>query len=98
LLTPDFVLDKALEYGAREAVPLNSLEGFVRQILGWREFVRGVFHHYYEPMQSRNIWRAERKLTSAWYTGDTGIGPLDHVIQDAALRLGAPHRTADGGR
>jgi deoxyribodipyrimidine photolyase-related protein len=80
LLTPDLVLDKVLEYGAREAVPLNSLEGFVRQILGWREFVRGVFHHYYEPMQSRNIWRAERKLTSAWYTGDTGIAPLDHVI------------------
>ncbi|MGA0838272.1 MAG: cryptochrome/photolyase family protein [Pseudomonadales bacterium] len=90
LLTPDRVLDRALEFGARESVPLNSLEGFVRQILGWREFVRGVFHHYYDPMQSRNIWRAERKLTPAWYTGDTGIAPLDHVIHKT-LRFGWAH-------
>jgi deoxyribodipyrimidine photolyase-related protein len=80
LLTPAEVLDRALDFALRENVPLNSLEGFVRQILGWREFVRGVFHHYYRPMQSRNIWNAGRKLTESWYQGTTGIAPLDHVI------------------
>jgi len=90
LLTPGEVLGRALEYGARENVPLNSLEGFVRQILGWREFVRGVFHHYYQPMQSRNIWNAGRKLTASWYDGTTGIAPLDHVI-DKTLDYGWAH-------
>lgn len=90
LLTPGDVLNRALEFAAAENVPLNSLEGFVRQILGWREFVRGVFHHYYQPMQSRNIWNAERKLTASWYTGETGIAPLDHVI-GKTLQLGWAH-------
>ena len=90
LLTPGQVLDRALEHAARHDVPLNSLEGFVRQILGWREFVRGVFHHYYQPMQSRNIWNGDRKLTDDWYQGTTGIAPLDHVIHKT-LDLGWAH-------
>ena len=92
LLTPDMVIDRALDYAARHDVPLNSLEGFVRQIIGWREFVRGVFHHYYQPLQSRNMWNGNRKLTPAWYTGETGIGPMDHVIRKT-LRLGWAHHT-----
>jgi deoxyribodipyrimidine photolyase-related protein len=90
LLTPEQVLEAALDYAGQHNVPINSVEGFVRQLIGWREFVRGVFHHYYEPMQSRNIWNADRRLTDAWYRGTTGIAPLDHVI-GKALRLGWAH-------
>jgi deoxyribodipyrimidine photolyase-related protein len=90
LLTPELVLRRALDYAAHHDVPLNSVEGFVRQILGWREFVRGVFHHYHGPLQSRNVWSGDRKLTSAWYTAGTGIAPLDHVIRKT-LRLGWAH-------
>ncbi len=90
LLTPEQVVERALEYAGSNSVPVNSLEGFIRQIIGWREFVRGVFHHYYEPMQSRNIWNADRKLTDAWYEGSTGISPLDHVIRKT-LKLGWAH-------
>jgi len=90
LLTPTLVLDRALDYAAAHDVPINSLEGFVRQILGWREFVRGVFHCYYEPMQSRNIWNADRRLTDAWYQGSTGLTPMDHVI-GKTLELGWAH-------
>jgi deoxyribodipyrimidine photolyase-related protein len=90
LLTPEQVVNRALEYAGTNNVPVNSLEGFIRQIIGWREFVRGVFHHYYEPMQSRNIWNADRQLTDAWYTGRTGIAPLDHVIRKT-LKLGWAH-------
>lgn len=84
LLTPDQVLDRALAYGAEHAVPINSVEGFVRQILGWREFVRGVYHHFNGPLTSRNIWNGDRRLTDDWYRGNTGIEPLDHVIHKAA--------------
>jgi deoxyribodipyrimidine photolyase-related protein len=90
LLTPDQVLDRALDFAGANNVPLNSLEGFVRQILGWREFIRGVFHRYHEPMQNRNIWNADRALTDAWYEGTTGVTPLDHVIQKAR-RFGYAH-------
>ncbi|MEZ5559941.1 MAG: cryptochrome/photolyase family protein [Pseudomonadales bacterium] len=90
LLTPRQVLDRTLDYAAGNAVPVNSVEGFVRQIIGWREFVRGVYHHYYQPMQSRNIWNADRKLTDSWYAGSTGLAPMDHVI-GKALKLGWAH-------
>ncbi len=90
LLTPAQVLDRTLDYAGEHNVPLNSIEGFVRQIIGWREFVRGVYHHFYQPMQSRNIWNAERQLTPAWYEGSTGMPPLDHVVRKA-LKLGWAH-------
>lgn len=83
LLTPRQVLDRLLNHSVRHNVAVNSVEGLVRQILGWREFVRGVFHHYCEPLSSRNIWNADRSLTDAWYQATTGIDPLDHVIGKA---------------
>jgi deoxyribodipyrimidine photolyase-related protein len=90
LLTPEQVVDQALDYAAVNSVPLNSLEGFVRQIIGWREFVRGIFHHYHEPMQNRNMWNADRALTDAWYQGTTGVTPLDHVIRKT-VKFGYAH-------
>ncbi len=90
LLTPQQVLDRALRFGAAQNVPLNSLEGLVRQILGWREFVRGVYHHFCEPLTTRNIWNGDRRLTDDWYRGTTGIAPLDHVI-GKTLDLGWAH-------
>lgn len=80
LLTPRQVLDLTLSYAVDNDIPLNSTEGFVRQILGWREFMRGIFHTYGETMRLGNHWRAGRKLTPAWYEGNTGLPPLDHVI------------------
>lgn len=90
LLTPQQVLDRALLHAAEHNVPLNSVEGFVRQILGWREFIRGVYHHYWQPLSTRNLWNADRRLTPAWYDATTGIAPLDHVI-DKTVRLGWAH-------
>jgi deoxyribodipyrimidine photolyase-related protein len=90
LLTPDQVVNRALDYAGDNNVPINSLEGFIRQIIGWREFIRGVFHHYHEPMQNRNIWNADRTLTDAWYQGSTGVAPLDHVI-GKSIRFGYAH-------
>lgn len=43
LLTPQYVLDEAISYAENNDVPLNSLEGFIRQILGWREFIRASY-------------------------------------------------------
>ena len=90
LITPKEVVAAALQKAQSTEVPLASLEGFVRQIIGWREFIRGVYQNFSERQQRSNFWRHERQLQASWYTGTTGIPPLDHAIQ-TALKLGWNH-------
>jgi len=83
LLTPKEVLDKALKCD----VPINSMEGFVRQIIGWREYVRGLYH----TLDMRgNHFGHTGKLTKHWYDATTGIEPLDDCI-DRVNRVGYTH-------
>ena len=88
LLTPDEVVERVLERFA--AAPLQSVEGFIRQVIGWREFVRGVYREFSERQEAVNFWSHERGLTDAWYDGTTGIVPLDDTIR-TAQRLGWAH-------
>jgi deoxyribodipyrimidine photolyase-related protein len=81
LITPDEVVERSLEAADTLDVPLNDLEGFIRQIVGWREFMRGVYRHHRQDMRSRNVWGANRALTSEWLNGQTGIDPLDIAIR-----------------
>ncbi|MCW5939613.1 MAG: cryptochrome/photolyase family protein [Fimbriimonadaceae bacterium] len=82
LLTPAQVVRSTLAHHERRRVPLNSLEGFLRQIVGWREFVRGIHRHEpEEPPTSR--FGHHRRLSQHWYTGDTGLDPLDLAIRRA---------------
>ena len=60
-----------------------SVEGFVRQVMGWREFVRGIYHEFDDQMQTSNFFKHEQKLGPAWWVGKTGIPPLDNAIQRA---------------
>ena len=59
---------------------MNSLEGFVRQIIGWREFIRGMWITLPSSHWEKNFWNHDRQLTSHWYDGTTGIPPLDDAI------------------
>jgi len=88
LLTPGELLEQVLT--RIDDVPLQSLEGFVRQIIGWREFVRGVYREHSEQQEDSNFWSHERDLSVAWRDGTTGIPPLDDTIQ-TALKLGWTH-------
>ncbi len=56
------------------------MEGFVRQVLGWREFVRGVYVEQGRSQRTSNFWKHTRKIPSSFYTGQTGILPVDTVI------------------
>ena len=90
LLTPDEIIQKAVNFSKQESVPLNSLEGFIRQIIGWREFIRGIYHYKGREEKKSNFWQHNRRLTSDWYEGSTGIKPLDDVIKDC-LKYGYTH-------
>lgn len=81
LLQPQQVLDATLAHAARHAVPLNSLEGFVRQLVGWREFLRIVYEREGRRQRTRNFWGFSRRIPAAFWTGTTGIAPVDIVIQ-----------------
>lgn len=80
LLTPQQVLDKVLAAAKTHDIPINSLEGFIRQIIGWREFMRATYHDLGVPMRTTNHWKHTRKLPASFYDGTTGIDPIDDVI------------------
>ncbi len=88
LLTPQIVLDRLLKELGK--VALNSLEGIVRQIMGWREFIRGTYQHFSEQQESQNFFEHQKNLNDCWYSGDTGIPPLDFAIKKAQ-KLGYCH-------
>jgi len=82
LLSPQQIIDRALDYyhAHRDSVSLASIEGFIRQIIGWREFIRAVYLRDGTAERTANFWDHQRRLDDRWYTGDTGIIPLDDVI------------------
>jgi deoxyribodipyrimidine photolyase-related protein len=88
LLSPQQVVDAAL--AERDRIPLNSLEGFLRQVIGWREFVRLVYLTHGRRQRTRNFWEFTREIPSGFYNGSTGIDPVDHVIRQV-LRTGYCH-------
>tara|TARA_B100000579_G_scaffold434348_1_gene455069 strand:- start:12 stop:1508 length:1497 start_codon:yes stop_codon:yes gene_type:complete len=90
LLTPEFVIECVINKSKRKKIPLNSLEGFIRQLLGWREFIRGIYQEKGEFQIKQNLWRHKRKLSNSWYEGNTGIEPLDDCI-NGAIEYGYNH-------
>ncbi len=90
LITPEELIHAVVEKGKAHDVPLQSLEGFVRQVIGWREFIRGVYRLHSERQDESNFFGHERELGEAWYSGETGIPPLDDTIR-TALKLGWTH-------
>ncbi|MDS3862337.1 FAD-binding domain-containing protein [Thermosynechococcaceae cyanobacterium BACA0444] len=91
LLTPQQVLTATLDFIAGHPVPLNSLEGFIRQIIGWREYVRGAYWAVGSQQETSNFFNHQRQLSGAWQTGTTGLVPVDRVIEGLKLRGYAHH-------
>jgi deoxyribodipyrimidine photolyase-related protein len=81
LLTPMEVIEKAIAFSKSNKTSINSVEGFIRQIMGWREFIRGVYQTRSYKQIGHNFFKNERKLTQDWYDGTTGIDPLDNAIK-----------------
>lgn len=67
-------------YRANPEVPLNAVEGFIRQILGWREFMRCVYWHRMPEFADENFFGFDRKLPQWFWNGETKMKCLSHTI------------------
>lgn len=81
LLTPEQVLQAVLAQSERSDIPLASLEGFIRQLVGWREFIRGVYRHAGRRQRTAHFWGFTRCIPASFRDGSTGIEPVDVVIR-----------------
>jgi deoxyribodipyrimidine photolyase-related protein len=90
LLTPQYVIDQALIYENNHHIPLNSLEGFIRQIIGWREFIRAVYELKGNEERTKNFWKFHRKIPESFWSGNTRIEPIDNTIHKV-LQTGYCH-------
>jgi deoxyribodipyrimidine photolyase-related protein len=85
LLQPGQIISASVNAAAKYNVPLNSLEGFIRQIMGWREFIRIVYEREGSTQRTKNYWGFTRKIPESFWTGNTGILPIDSVIKKVLL-------------
>jgi deoxyribodipyrimidine photolyase-related protein len=90
LLAPKQIIDAALTTANKFNIPLNSVEGFIRQIMGWREFIRIVYEREGTVQRTRNYWGFTRKIPPSFWTGETGIPPIDSTIKKI-LKTGYCH-------
>ncbi len=81
LLEPKYILKTSLAFYKKNNIPLNSAEGFIRQIIGWREFIRGVYVSRGTEERLKNYWGFKRKIPKSFYEGSTGIDPIDDTIK-----------------
>lgn len=90
LISPKHIINEALKYAKSNNTPINSIEGFIRQIIGWREFMRGMYVVKGTQQRTTNYWNFKRKIPASFYNGTTGIEPIDMTIKKI-LKTGYSH-------
>jgi len=80
LINPKELIKRTINYHYENKIPINSTEGFIRQIIGWREFIRGVYVCKGTEERNKNFWNFSIKIPSSFYSATTGIDPIDDTI------------------
>ncbi len=85
LLAPREVIDHVIAYyrANEDAIDISQVEGFVRQILGWREFMRGIYWKEMPSYKTRNALENKNKLPDFYWTGATKMNCLSHAINQS---------------
>lgn len=91
LLMPQEVIAQAIDYAGKHKIPMNEIEGFVRQVLGWREFVRAVYVVSADTQRKKNVFHHKKNLKKTFWTATTGIDPIDSVIKSVLKYAYAHH-------
>ena len=91
LLTPLECIEAAEQAYYNDEAPINSVEGFIRQILGWREYVRGIYWLKMPKYRYANELEATRKLPDFFWTAQTKMNCLKQCISETKLNAYAHH-------
>ncbi|WP_340202905.1 cryptochrome/photolyase family protein [Ascidiimonas sp. W6] len=93
MLAPKEVIDKVISfyYEHKEQVDISQVEGFVRQILGWREYMRGVYWKEMPAYANCNELDNHNPLPDFYWTGDTKMNCLHHSIRQSLEESYAHH-------
>ena len=92
LLSPQTVIETVMKRHRKRPLPLESLESFIRQILGWREYMRGLYVNQHQTMRASNNFKHSRKLTVDWYQGNLGLPPFDDMVKKLQGHAYAHHQ------
>jgi deoxyribodipyrimidine photolyase-related protein len=90
LLDPRDAIEAAQQAFREANAPLNAVEGFIRQILGWREYVRGIYWHHMPEYAELNALGADGSLPGFYWTAETKMNCLRHCIRQT-LEYGYAH-------
>lgn len=90
LLNPREVIAAVLHAWKKESLDLSTVEGFIRQILGWREFVRGMYYLDMPQMAQDNFYNHRNALPDWYWTGDTKMHCMKEAIGQT-LEYGYAH-------
>jgi deoxyribodipyrimidine photolyase-related protein len=87
LLTDWDVLNTILKYKSK--IPISSLEGFIRQVIGWRNYVYAIYILAPE-IKYKNFFKHTKKISDKWWTG-IGIEPIDDIIKNKIIKYAYTH-------
>ena len=93
MLSPKEVIEKAVEtyYDRKDEIDISEIEGFVRQILGWREYMRGIYWKEMPEYESLNKLDNQNKLPDFYWTGKTKMNCMSHAINQSLDHAYAHH-------
>ncbi|MAY22340.1 MAG: cryptochrome/photolyase family protein [Flavobacteriaceae bacterium] len=93
MITPMEVIDQVIDTwkNNKESIDISQVEGFVRQILGWREFMRGMYWKEMPEYASKNELNCKNPLPDFYWTGDTQMNCLKHAISQSLDNAYAHH-------
>jgi deoxyribodipyrimidine photolyase-related protein len=91
-ISPAQVVERALAHWQNNSkkISIAQIEGFIRQILGWREFMRGIYWAYMPEYETMNYFEHSDQLPAFYWTGDTRMNCLKFAI-DQSLKLAYAH-------
>jgi deoxyribodipyrimidine photolyase-related protein len=91
LLTPIECV-KAAEYAYhRKNLPINSVEGFIRQIIGWREYIRGIYWHRMPSYKNENFFEAVRNLPEFFWEANSKMNCINQCVKETKKHAYAHH-------
>ena len=88
LLIPENLIKIVRKYEGKTSI--NNYEGFIRQIIGWREYMRYLYLYKYDELINANSFNNYNNLGKEWYSGETGLLIIDKEIKKA-IKYGYSH-------